>query len=221
MKSLLLFWLFLFYPTLAWLSTLGIKRNATRRDSKVSPSFALTEGYQECGEKIIREAWETFDTQERENLTIEWKVGRIIVTVRGSVYVSSPDENEDSVPTEENIEKPASGVDITALARSINHALGEDEVGLEIAENYEIEVTTPGASDELYGIMFESYKGFDVICRYEDPKAKKGTKEIQGRLVERNDQVTIINMKGRMKKIKNDSVVFVKLPKAKKEKGVN
>ena len=100
-------------------------------------------------------------------------------------------------------------------------ALGEDEVGLEIAENYEIEVTTPGASDELYGIMFESYKGFDVICRYEDPKAKKGAKEIQGRLVERNDQVTIINMKGRMKKIKNDLVVFVKLPKAKKEKGVN
>ena len=64
-------------------------------------------------------------------------------------------------------------------------------------------------------------KGFDVICRYEDPKAKKGAKEIQGRLVERNDQVTIINMKGRMKKIKNDLVVFVKLPKAKKEKGVN
>jgi predicted CopG family antitoxin len=66
--------------------------------------------------------------------------------------------------------------------------------------------------------MFESYKGFDVICRYEDPKKKEVT-EILGRLHDRTDETTVINIKGRMKKIKNESIESLKLPKAKKEKG--
>ena len=67
--------------------------------------------------------------------------------------------------------------------------------------------------------MFEAYKGFDVICRYEDPKKKKVT-EIAGRLHDRTDEITVINIKGRMKTIKNESVESIKLPKAKTEKGV-
>ena len=68
--------------------------------------------------------------------------------------------------------------------------------------------------------MFESYRGFDVICRYEDPKKQKIT-EITGRLHERTDETTVINIKGRMKKIKNELIESIKLPKAKKEKGAN
>jgi hypothetical protein len=67
--------------------------------------------------------------------------------------------------------------------------------------------------------MFEAYQGFEVICRYEDPKNKEVT-EIVGRLHERTDEITVINIKGRMKKIKNESIESLKLPKAKKEKGV-
>lgn len=66
--------------------------------------------------------------------------------------------------------------------------------------------------------MFEAYKGFDVICRYDDPKKNKVT-EILGRLHDRTEEITVINIKGRMKKIKNESIQSLKLPKAKKEKG--
>lgn len=67
--------------------------------------------------------------------------------------------------------------------------------------------------------MFEAYRGFDVICRYEDPKKNK-IAEIAGRLHDRTDEITVINIKGRMKKIKNELIESVRLPKAKKEKGV-
>jgi ribosome maturation factor RimP len=105
-------------------------------------------------------------------------------------------------------------VDLSALARAINHALA----GTVIAEMYEIEVTTPGASDELSGIMWQSYRGFDVIAEYINPKKKDNPLQtIEGRLVERNDEYTILNLKGRMKKLPNEQVRSVKLPKAKKE----
>ena len=109
---------------------------------------------------------------------------------------------------------------MTQLARTINQVL--DEQALEIAEQYSIEVTTPGASDELVGqVMFDAYKGFDVICEFVDPKKKNSKRpQISGRLVERNEDTTIINIKGRMKKIPNENVISVRLPKAKKEKGV-
>eukprot|EP00980_Cylindrotheca_fusiformis_P005827 scaffold1224_cov97-Cylindrotheca_fusiformis.AAC.2 len=102
---------------------------------------ALPDGYQEFGEHIIRKAGEACGVAEKENLDIEWKADRIIVTVRGSVYVSTPGAAED----EDAEKREASGVDITELARAINAALGEGEVGNAIAETHEIEVGTPGA----------------------------------------------------------------------------
>ena len=120
------------------------------------------------------------------------------------------------------------GIDVTELARAINRVLEDDGtngsgVGLTIAEKHSIEVTTPGASDELQGkVMFEAYKGFDVICSYTDIRKKdkqEVEKEITGKLVERTDDETTFNLKGRMKSIKNDKIIYVKLPKAKKEKG--
>jgi ribosome maturation factor RimP len=203
-------------------------------------------------------------------LTIEWKPGKIIVTVRVEAYASTitdvneadeadnllsedeeetetyddededgdyqdtgtvSEEEEDDYDDDEEEEAeiggppaaPPRGVDLTQLARSINAGLddGEDGIGYAIAETHEIEVTTPGASDELTGdIMFRAYKGFDVICQQRDNKTKK-IKTVEGRLVERNEEFIIINIKGRIKKMKNDTVVSVRLPKAKKEKGLN
>jgi hypothetical protein len=77
----------------------------------------------------------------------------------------------DTTTTTTTADDPRGGggaVDLTALARAINHALA----GTVIAEMYEIEVTTPGASDELSGIMWQSYRGFDVIAEYINPKKK-------------------------------------------------
>jgi ribosome maturation factor RimP len=110
-------------------------------------------------------------------------------------------------------------VNLAQLARAINAALDDEGIGLAIAESHEIEVTTPGIKDELVGdVMFKAYRGFDVICQQIDTKTQK-VKTVEGRLVERNDEFTILNIKGRTKKMKNGTVLSVKLPKAKKEKG--
>ncbi|KAG7373251.1 hypothetical protein IV203_033975 [Nitzschia inconspicua] len=211
---------------------------------------ALSEGYQDFGNYVIiqKVAKEQFGMTD-DQVSVEWKPGRIVVTVRGNVFVSNDEEiDEDELEdfeekegdfleddvefegedeTEEEEEEKefdrtpsasSSGVDVTKFARAINIALDDDGVGFQIAETHEIEVTTPGASNELTGIMFQAYKGFEVMTDFQDPKTKK-VKTIEGRLVERNDEFTVLNIKGRMKKIKNDMVLSVKLPKAKKEKG--
>ena len=208
---------------------------------------ALPNNYQQYGEEIIRQAAYKscgINLDDTETLQIEWKPGKIIVTVYSDeTYVSvdmddgdsgdGDDADDESLDASDNNDtqhldssQSSRGVDVTALARAINEALDDSDgeegggVGLAIAEAHEIEVTTPGAPDELTGIMWESYRGFEVICQFMDPKTKK-TKTIEGRLHERNDEFTVINIKGRMKKLKNDSVVSVKLPKAKREKGVS
>ena len=234
-------------------------------------SAVLPKGYQEFGEHVIRKAGAECGIVKDDDLTIEWKADRIVVTVRGQVFVSAveaeegdedfmlmmeddgedddeedeEDDHYDSVDGDEGEDEELlldgammddseetdksttttstsspRGVDVAALARAINSALDDGGIGLMIAEAHEIEVTTPGVSDELEGqIMFEAYKGFDVICQQRDVKTNK-IKQVEGRLVERNDEFTILNIKGRMKKMENDTVLSVKLPKAKKEKGV-
>jgi ribosome maturation factor RimP len=227
----------------------------TRSSSSTTSLWAvpLPAGYQEFGESVIRKAGADCGIENDDDLTIEWKTGLIIVTVRAEAYASAPnidieegeasliseeddaedddddgenededeDDGEDSL--EEEQEQPNSGVDVTKLGKAINSGLDDvdgDGVGFAIAQAHSIEVTTPGSSEELSGTtMFQAYKGFDVICQQMDTKTKK-IRHIEGRLVERNDEFTIINIKGRMKKMKNDTVLSVRLPKAKKEKGV-
>jgi hypothetical protein len=130
-------------------------------------------------------------------------------------------------------EDPPQGVDITVLARAINIALAtyvdpnteEDDnivettnLGTWIAETHEIEVTTPGSPDELSGIMWDVYRGFDVLCDHIDPKTKQ-PKTFEGKLKERTSEFTVLTIKGRIKKLKNRDLLSVRLPKAKKEKG--
>ena len=260
--------------------------------------FALLPAdYQERGNNIILEAGRQCGATN-DQLKIEWKSGRIVVTVEGDVYVSNSDSsssseqqldvtfdtndedddedeeemysdseedadeeeyddddekdddeeynveaeyNQDDVVSQSHVTSEGNnivvddeidpegnddtegiqsrGVDVAALARAINAALDDDGIGLAIAEEHEIEVTTPGASDELQGpVMFKAYKGFDVLVTFMDPK-KKSAKTIEGKLHERTSEFTIINIKGRMKKLKNQMLVSVKLPKALKEKG--
>ena len=129
----------------------------------------------------------------------------------------------DYVEDEAEANEEEEGPSITGIARAINRALaelGEGSIGDQIAQTHSIEVTTPGVSDVLQGdIMFEAYKGFEVMVETTDTN-KKGKKMIvEGTLVERTDEHTSVNIKGRIKKIKNEKVECVRLPKAKKEKG--
>jgi hypothetical protein len=181
---------------------------------------------QEEGERIIREALMKEGCQE-DNIGVAWASESVVVTISGSTYVHDDDDAEDDeeigMDDEPFAEEstPTEGFNLVELSRSIHAALiGHDEgsVGWQIGTNYEVQVTTPGAPNELTGIMFESYKGFDVIVNFKDLKTKK-SKTIDGRLVERNDVFTVINIKGRMSNIRNDMVQSVRLPKAKKEKG--
>jgi ribosome maturation factor RimP len=206
----------------------------------------LPANYQEYGTELIRQAGAQVGATS-DQLDIEWKGDKIVVTVHGDTYAGTTqdeDDDDDDDDTDDDgdesndsdlqlseddadllsvsslEEEEPTGINVISLARAINHILDDGNVGLKIAECHEIEVTTPGATDELVGaVMFEAYKGFEVIAQHQDPKSKK-LKTVQGKLVERNDEFTVVNIKGRMKKMTNENVVSVKLPKAKKEKGV-
>jgi ribosome maturation factor RimP len=142
------------------------------------------------------------------------------------------DSSLDDIPTSGNL--------LTRIARSINEAFARDAPegpGYSIAKIYDIEVTTPPFDGVLRGRrMFDSYRGFDVVVEhYEKKKSKKnGSVEVgveeprklktsEGKLVSRDKEAdgnTTINSKGRAVKIKNEDIVMVRLPKAKREKGV-
>lgn len=196
------------------------------------------------GTDIIRKAAIEAGAQP-DNIDVIWKADQIIVTISGDLVnlggSSLEDLDEDEVAEEldmyfdadelEAIEDELEGEEddddepsITGIARAINRALaelGEGSIGDIIAQTHSIEVTTPGASDVLQGdVMFEAYKGFEVIVETTETN-KKGKKKVkEGLLVERTDEHTVINQKGRISKIKNEKVECVRLPKAKKEKGV-
>jgi hypothetical protein len=208
----------------------------SRHSSSTSLFAALPEGYQEFGNDAIRKAallcgMNAADADEK--LEIQWKAGSIVVTVNGDVSLSaggsSGDEEDEDDNAKDEDEVPFGDDEapmqeevfsLTLLARTINRVLDDDGMGLAIAEVHSIEVTTPGVSDELVPgtPQFDAFKGFEVIVRQLDPKKNK-VKTIEGRLVERNAEFTVINIKGRMKKMKNETVQSVRLPKAKKEKG--
>lgn len=196
------------------------------------------------GERIITEAAIKAGAHP-EQITIQWKPGRIIVTVAGDVkmnakeddegvvveYDGNIDEDEISAFEEEfdikSVEDDSIDIDgspdIVSIARSINDALGKDgeeSIGYSIAEHHEIEVTTPGNPEELQGIMFDSYRGFDVILEELDQKDSSKFKIVECKFVERTEEKTVVNVKGRLRKIKNELVKSIRLPKAKKEKGM-
>ena len=180
--------------------------------------------FQQQGEELIRKALIDAGCRD-EQIGIAWKSDRIVVTISGSTFLQDElaEDEEDFLDDfdEDFAEEVGEGANIVELSRAIQAALDMDDegsVGYQLGMNYEFEVTTPGASDELSGIMFESYRGFDVIVDFIDPKTEK-RKTVDGRLVERNEENTVINIKGRMKKIPNETVESVRLPKAKKEKG--
>lgn len=200
------------------------------------------------GERVILEAATTCGANKKD-VDIQWKPGRIIVTISGDTFIKAKSNKEDDEDEEieyddeidqtalqefdsefnvvegegDTKEEPEFGNDIVSIARKINYLLGEEgegSVASNIAVHHEIEVTTPGASDELVGIMFEAYRGFDVIVEALDPKKEGKVQVIEGKLVDRDEKKTTVNVKGRMRKIKNDLILTVKLPKAKREKGV-
>mmetsp|Transcript_16099 Transcript_16099/g.37317 ORF Transcript_16099/g.37317 Transcript_16099/m.37317 type:complete len:291 (-) Transcript_16099:407-1279(-) len=210
---------------------------------------ALPEGYQEFANAAIRKAArlcgmdlgdddDDDDAYRANRLDIAWKAGSIIVTVHGEVSLAAgggggasedddDDDDDEEDPFDENPFPPAfdesdapEEFSLTLLARTINRVLDDEGTGLAIAEVHSIEVTTPGVSDELVPgtPQFDAFKGFEVLVEQLDPKKKK-TKIVEGRLVERDDEFTVVNIKGRMKKMKNETVLSIRLPKAKKEKG--
>jgi len=195
---------------------------------------------------------------QEEQVLIEWKTGRIVVTVDGMTTLASGDldimddegnlidlddldddeyddddddeddelydEEDEAEDEDEDLENGQEnenneGPSVTSIARAINKAMSESEIGQRIAELNAIEVTTPGGSDVISGpIMFEAYKGFDVTVETQDTKTNK-KKVLEGKLVSRDDKFTTINVKGRVKKLNNNIVECIRLPKAKKEKG--
>ena len=211
------------------------KRKVSEEEEMAPLRPVLPADYQDTGSMIISKACASVTSNAQTD--IEWKGDHIIVTLRGEdMYMSATDADEGGFeedtevleedadsnstesPTVADNDKLEMGIDVTAVAKAINLALDCSAVGQAIAETHSLEVTTPGASDELQGDrMFSAYQGFDVTVVYEDPKKNK-KRTIQGRLVERTDEHVIINVKGRTSKLVRDKCLSVQLPKAKREK---
>jgi hypothetical protein len=136
------------------------------------------------------------------------------------------EEEDDHVSQETNI---LAKNDITTIARAINAALelgGVGSLGYDFASRNEIEVTTPGASNILSGVMFQSYRGFDVQVYLLDQesensrtrlKKRQSSTMMEGKLIEKTNEHVVLNQKGRIKKIHNELIDYVSLPKSKKE----
>ena len=108
---------------------------------------------------------------------------------------------------------------ISTIAHAILEALEEREEELQILSRHELILTSPGASDVLdTQRQFDAYRGFDVIVETQDPFDSNRT--LKGKLVDRNSMDLIINKKGRMVTIPLNFVKCVRLPPAKREKGV-
>lgn len=108
---------------------------------------------------------------------------------------------------------------LSILAQAILDALEEREEDLQILSRHELILTSPGASDVLETQrQFDAYRGFDVIVETQDPWESNRT--LKGKLVSRNAMDVIINKKGRMVTIPLNFVKCVRLPPAKREKGV-
>lgn len=183
-------------------------------------------------EQLIKQAVATAGVSPNQ-VNIQIKGQRIIVTVKGKAIISADFDVQDQyllefseqeiVTQNENNEQPFENtnssteeIDIYSVSRSINEAIRDSgELGEYISNNFEIEVTTPGVTDFLPEDFINSYKGFDVLVDTCDKlTGKKQT--IQGILVERSEEVTILNMKGKTRKLKNNEIECTRLPKPKR-----
>jgi ribosome maturation factor RimP len=142
---------------------------------------------------------------------------------RDEVALMVTDEEQER---NEELEKPMDidtiVIDTAALstvAKAILDALELVEEDLQILERHELILTSPGASDVLETQrQFNAFRGFDVIVETQDPFESNRT--LKGKLVDRNSMDLVINKKGRMVTIPLNFVKCVRLPPAKREKGV-
>jgi len=134
---------------------------------------------------------------------------------------------EDELERQEEMEQPIDvetslQIDTAALstvAQAILDALEDREDELQVLSRHELILTSPGASDVLETQkQFAAYRGFDVIVETQDPFNSNRT--LKGKLVDRNAMDLIINKKGRMVTVPLNFVKCVRLPPAKREKGV-
>ena len=89
--------------------------------------------------------------------------------------------------------------------------LGEAlETSTLLTEAYVLEISSPGIGDQLIEDRdFQTFRGFpvEVIHRDKDDSEQR----LDGLLLERNDDVLQINIRGRIKRIPRDHVISVQL----------
>lgn len=89
--------------------------------------------------------------------------------------------------------------------------LGESiESGNVLSEAYVLEVSSPGIGEVLNSDRdFQTFRGFPVEVTVIDPK--DGESQLEGLLLERDDTVLQINIRGRIKRLARDQVTQVRL----------
>ena len=110
---------------------------------------------------------------------------------------------------------------LSAIAGAVLEALNDPDVEnrLHIVSRHEIMFASPGSPDVLITQkQFDAFRGFDVLVETRDPW--KSNRTLKGKLVQRTALDVILNVKGRMVTIPNNFVYRVRLPAAKREKGL-
>jgi ribosome maturation factor RimP len=89
--------------------------------------------------------------------------------------------------------------------------LGEAiEAGGLLTGAYVLEISSPGIGEDLHSDRdFRSFRGFPVEVLHRD--AKGAEQRSQGLLLERDEHLVQLNMRGRPKRIKRDAVISVRL----------
>ena len=90
-------------------------------------------------------------------------------------------------------------------------ALGEAlESNALLSEAYVLEISSPGISEQLASDRdFQTFRGFPVKVIHRDEDTAE--QHLEGLLLERNDDVLQINIRGRIKRIPRDDVISVRL----------
>ena len=96
--------------------------------------------------------------------------------------------------------------DCERMSRALEAALDREDV---IPDAYVLEVSSPGVSSKLTDDRdFIAFRGFDVLVRTSEAGRQK---EMQGKLVRRDEKAVYLNLKGRTIAIERACVSEVRL----------
>lgn len=168
------------------------------------PKGVLDPDEAEAAKDVDSEWMGDFDGRDDE-LEAPWRreAEEIIMRAANEVGVSIQDIMWDLSSLRVTVPAEVDAEDVSKATQAIIKALEVEDERLRILDRHDLEVSTPGTPEILSQQRdFETFKGFEIIVRTENPVSGGEPRTLAGRLVERNSVDLIINQKGRMIRVR-------------------